>query len=165
MNTRISTAAVILDRPKDLKGQLIKYAICGGLSTVVMVSILAILNVKYPLYVSKTQHNPEVLAYHTNVFNTIAFIPATLVAYFTNRFLVFTPGRYHFLLEFFIFTLISIISYIGGYFGCEWIIEKIESSIQIGTIQITPSLMGSATFAVSSALINFVCRKFFIFRN
>lgn len=120
----------------------------------IMVVTIVVLNLIFPEYVDAEFHAAETLARHTNQFNTAGFIPSTLLAYFTNRLLVFSPGRHRASVEFAIFCVISVLSYIGGMCGSDWLIKTFNM----------PSFIGSVGFGVSSALVNFVCRKFFIFK-
>lgn len=120
-----------------------------------MICILLGLNLGFPSFVDKSTLSKETLAFNTNVFNTIAFIPSTLVAYFTNRFLVFTPGKHGIWVEFGIFALISAISYVGGSMASDWIVKSFS----------VPGYIGSLGFMVSSAMVNFICRKFIIFKG
>lgn len=120
-----------------------------------MIGILFGLNLGFPSYVDKDVLSAETLSFNTNVFNTIAFIPSTLVAYFTNRFLVFTPGKHGIWVEFGIFALIATISYMGGTVASAWIVKSFS----------VPGYVGSLGFMVSSAMVNFICRKFIIFKG
>ncbi len=120
-----------------------------------MTVIISGLNVLYPDYVDQERLSQELVSQHTNVFNTIAFIPSSLVAFFTNRILVFGAGKHPIALEFLIYSMISTVSYLGGIKGSAWIVESLN----------TPSYIGSIIFGVSTAIINFFCRKFIIFRK
>ena len=155
VNTKISSPAVSPTTSHSNTKQVILYTICGGISALIMTVIISGLNVLYPDYVDQERLSQELVSQHTNVFNTIAFIPSSLVAFFTNRILVFGAGKHPIALEFLIYSMISTVSYLGGIKGSAWIVESLN----------TPSYIGSIIFGVSTAIINFFCRKFIIFRK
>ena len=155
MNTNFSIKEFLLGRPKSTFGQLIKYGFFGGIGAAAFFLGTFALQWIFPAYVDHTVLPPEVVAKNTNLFNTISFIPSSVIAYLTNRFFVFSPGRHNVWVEAAIFALISALSYIGGSIGNTWIIETFRTTSAIGTF----------SFAICSALVNFVCRKFIVFKT
>lgn len=136
-----------------LWAQFFKYGICGVLSLVVFAAVIAAVKIASPSYLN--DHLPkDTLQLHTTVVFTAGFVLSNFFAFFTNRAFVFTPGKHSFLKEMTIFTIISGISFIGGHLGKTYVIDLGYSS-----------MLAAACFAVSSALINFVARKFIVFEN
>lgn len=138
-------------REGPLWAQFFKYGLCGVLSTVVLVTVLLLFEFYAPQFMSDALPVEQRQA-NLRIALFSAFVPANLFAYFTNRWLVFTPGKYGFWSEIGIFTLISIISFIGGEVGKIWMVNA-------GF----PNWVAAGAFAVSSALVNFVARKFLVF--
>lgn len=165
VNTNFSLKEFLLSRPTNPWAQFLKYGLCGGIASVVMFSILLGLNVFFPEFVNPEVHSTEQLARNTNLFATIAFIPSSIVTYLMNRFFVFTPGRHRLSIEFTIFTLVSIASFVGGVIGSNWVVYNFSIAFNILGATITQSQIGNVAFAFSSALVNFICRKFFIFKG
>lgn len=149
------------DIMKDLKkkenaplwAQFFKYGVCGVLSLVVFSAVVGVFALIAPDYLAKSQ-GKETLQLHTTIVFSIGFILSNFFAFFSNRWFVFTPGKHSFWKEMFIFTLISGISFLGGHFGKSYVIE-----LGCG------ALAAAGCFALSSALINFVARKFVVFEN
>lgn len=134
-----------------LWAQFFKYGLCGVLSTLVLVLVMLMFQFFAPefmsndLLVAERQVNLRIALFS-------AFVPANLFAYFTNKWLVFTSGKHGFWREIGIFTVISIISFTGGEVGKVWMVNAgFENWAAAGA------------FAVSSALVNFVARKFLVF--
>jgi putative flippase GtrA len=134
-----------------LWAQFFKYGLCGVLSTFVLVLVVGMFQFYAPEFMSD-QLPVEQRQVNLRIALFSAFVPANLFAYFTNRWLVFTPGKYGFWSEIGIFTLISIISFIGGEVGKIWMVNFGFAN-----------WVAAGAFAVSSALVNFVARKFLVF--
>lgn len=135
----------------SLWAQFFKYGICGVLSTVVLVLVVGLFHWYAPEYMSNDLP-VDVRQDHMRIALLSAFVPANLFAYFTNRCLVFTPGKFGFWSELGVFTLISIISFAGGELGKMWMINNGFQNV-----------VAAGAFAVNSALVNFVARKFLVF--
>lgn len=134
-----------------LWAQFFKYGVCGVLSTAVLLLVLAIFQWYAPAYMSDGL-SADLRKSHMRVALFTAFVPANLFAYFSNRWLVFTPGKFGFWNELAVFTFISIVSFSGGELGKNWMIDLDY-----------PNWLAAGAFAVSSALVNFVARKFLVF--
>lgn len=134
-----------------LWAQFFKYGVCGVLSTVVLVLVLAMFQWYAPEYMSNDLPLDERKS-HLRMALFTAFVPANLFAYFTNRWLVFTPGKFGFWSEMGVFTFISSVSFIGGELGKNWMLDLGHAN-----------WLAAGAFAVSSALINFIARKFLVF--
>ncbi|MFA6316915.1 MAG: GtrA family protein [Elusimicrobiota bacterium] len=85
----------------------------------------------------------------------IAFFFSNLTAYGANILWVFTPGRHSRTVEFLLFLLVSATSFVVGT-GLGWML-----------IQWTglPTTYAYAANGVASLAINFVCRKFIVFKG
>ncbi|MGJ8674099.1 GtrA family protein [Rubritalea sp.] len=138
-------------REGPLWAQFFKYGLCGVLSTTVMVMVLLLFQFYMPEFMSDDLPI-EQRQWNLRIALFSAFVPANLFAYFTNRWLVFTSGKYGFWSEIGIFTLISIISFSGGEIGKVWMVNAGFAN-----------WAAAGAFAVSSALVNFVARKFLVF--
>jgi len=140
---------------RNLQWQLVKYGFYGSISALVMFAIIFYITFYYPAFVDQEKLTTEELVKNTNIINTIAFVPSCLVAYLTNRAFVFNAGRHSFWIEFSSFVVIATLSYLCGLLGTAFVIKTFQTS----------SLVGNLAFGIPSALVNFVCRKFFIFKN
>lgn len=134
-----------------LWAQFFKYGICGVLSTVVLIVVVSLFHFYMPEFMSEDLPTEQRQS-NLRVALFTAFVPANLFAYFTNRWLVFTPGKFGFWSEIGVFTLISALSFAGGEVGKIMIVN-----------QGFPNWLATGAFAVSSALVNFVARKFIVF--
>jgi putative flippase GtrA len=147
--------------------QFIKYGICGCIATGVNISLFYLC--AYLLLPALTANDPFVRALHLNVVpvtdairtrnsivdNGVAFIFSNLVAYLLNIFWVFKSGRHHWLIEIGLFYLVSGTSAAIGTLLMGWLIYS------RGTVT---SLAFGANVIVS-LLINFVLRKYVIFKE
>lgn len=134
-----------------LWAQFFKYGLCGVLSTIVLFAVVAAFHQWAPDYMSESLP-VETRQNHLRMVLLAAFIPSNLFAYFTNRLFVFTPGKHSFWREMVIFTLISGISFAGGELGKIWMVNAGY-----------PNYIAAGAFAVSSAMVNFIARKFLVF--
>jgi len=91
---------------------------------------------------------------HQILANLVAFPVGNAVAYATNALWVFTGGRHHRVREFLYFTLISLVSFLAGVFGgpifVRWGLDP--RFAQLGLI-------------LTSAMVNYLCRKFIVFKG
>ncbi len=165
--------------------QLGVYGMCGGLATVFFLGIIiALSKTIIPTYegMSVTTHpttlfgremlwladntpgqsqiiptgkkGDDIRAANLLINNTIGFLVANVVAYVTNILLVFKGGRHHPVLEFFYFTLISGIAFAISQMAGPWLISRFGVATNVAML----------TNVLASMLINFVCRKFFVFK-
>lgn len=134
--------------------QFIKYGICGVGSLIIGQGIWFALSVW--VWPALDPDLPkEVRALHSTYNNIIAFFFGNLFAYFTNSLWVFTPGRHHRVMEFIYFTLISTLGFVIGLAAGPMLIQMYGIN----------TLVAQAVLVVVSALVNFVCRKFFVFKH
>jgi len=147
--------------------QFIKYAIAGAVATVVHVSLFYFLASKIFPALNPTDvlvgllHLPAaavanvVRARNSMIDNGIAFIFSNLTAYLINIKWVFESGRHHPLIEIGSFYLVSGISVVIG-------------SSLMGFLIAHFGIMTTVAFGangLTSLLINFVLRKYFIFKK
>jgi putative flippase GtrA len=145
--------------------QFIKYAIAGGIATGVDVMVFYL--VAWKLIPALREDDPIVkrlkMAVHAVTeeqrsrrfiyVTLIAFVFSNLTAYLINIFWVFEPGRHAWFIELALFYAVSGISiFIGTAIG--WVMIK---WFHLSTTASYASKM------IASLLINFVCRKFFVF--
>lgn len=132
--------------------QFLKYGICGVLGVVVYAGTTYLMVSLWPERVAESL--PDALrSRNLNIFQGIAFVPANVVAYLLNRTLVFTPGRHRMSHEFFWFTVVAMVSAGFGLLATDLLIRFWS----------VPNWTGTAASVVASGLMNFVCRKFFVF--
>lgn len=134
--------------------QFIKYGICGVGSLIVGQTIWFMLSAwVWPALDSDLPK--EVRALHSTYNNIIAFFFGNLFAYFTNSLWVFTPGRHHRVMEFIYFSLISTLGFVIGLAAGPMLIQMYGID----------TLVAQLALVVASAMVNFVCRKFFVFKH
>lgn len=97
----------------------------------------------------------ETRALNSTINNSVAVLFSTTLAYITNVCWVFTSGRHSRFLEVASFFGISLVSFGGGLLAGPWLIKEFG----IHTI------FAQISMAVTSMLINYVCRKFLIFKH
>jgi putative flippase GtrA len=147
--------------------QFIKYAICGGIATAVHISLfylcayklLPALSTGDPVanafYLSVVPVSDSIRARNSMLDNAVAFVFSNLTAYLLNIFWVFKSGRHHWLVEIGLFYLVSGISTLIGSSLMGWLINHY-------------GLLTTVAFGASiltSLLINFVLRKYVIFKG
>ncbi len=134
--------------------QFIKYGICGVGSLIIGQSLWLVLSIW--LFPALDSDLPKaVRALHSTYNNIIAFFFGNLFAYATNALWVFTPGRHHRILEFFYFTLASTLGLVIGLSVGPLLIQM------YGIHTVTAQL----SMVFSSVMVNYACRKFFIFKG
>jgi putative flippase GtrA len=136
------------------------YSICGGLATVTFLATVIILSkTLIPAYegmvVDGATIGDKLRAEHLLVNNCIGFVLANFVAYFTNILFVFKQGRHHPVLEFFIFTAVSGSSFAISQLAGPWLVARwgVPTNVEI------------LSNLVASMMLNFVGRKFIVFKG
>jgi putative flippase GtrA len=140
--------------------QLAVYGFCGVATTIVGLTIVQILNTTIipaddGMIVNGVEISDELRGRNLLINNSIAFLPTNLMAYFLNVMLVFRRGRHHPWVEFFHFTLINFVSFALSQVAGPWIVHYFG----------VPTKVAMLTNAVFAAAINFVSRKFFVFKG
>ena len=147
--------------------QFVKYGLAGGLATVT--HVLAFFLVGFLLFPCVTDHDPLVKLFglvapavdealrarHAVFSNVVAFFVSNTVCYLANRWFVFRPGRHHVVIEFLLFLAVSAVSMIIGTTLMGVLIQRfgIETTYAFGAN------------ILSSLAINYVMRKFFVFKG
>lgn len=131
-----------------------KYGVCGVISVVVLLAVTWCGRQLYPELFALTL-DPAKRSFHNSVLQFIAFVPSNFTAYYLNRWLVFIPGRHSTKVELTLFTIISLISFSLGLVVPVWLVNAYN----------IPNGAADLSFVISSALVNFVCRKFFVFEK
>lgn len=136
------------------------YGLCGGLATFAYSSILFTLSkTLIPAYEGMTVHGHLITdkerAYYFFINSCIAFAIANVVGYVTNVMFVFKSGRHHRVLEFFYFTFFNLIS-----FGISQIVGK-----QMIKGYGMPTNVTILITVLTAVMLNFVLRKFFVFKG
>ena len=147
--------------------QFVKYGLAGGLATVA--HVLAFFLVGFLLFPCVTDNDPLVKLFglvapavdealrarHAVFSNVVAFFVSNTVCYLANRWFVFRPGRHHVVIEFLLFLAVSAVSMIIGTTLMGVLIQRfgIETTYAFGAN------------ILSSLAINYVMRKFFVFKG
>ena len=147
--------------------QFVKYGLAGGLATAV--HVLTFFLVGFLLFPCVTPEDPlvklfglavpaieaAVRARNAVTANILAFFVSNTVAYVANRLFVFRPGRHHIVVEFLLFLAVSAVSMTIGTTLMGVLIKGygIETTYAFGAN------------VLSSLAINYVMRKFFVFKG
>ncbi|MDB6006767.1 MAG: hypothetical protein JWR15_3754 [Prosthecobacter sp.] len=136
--------------------QFIKYGICGIGSLTITTAIFVSLSKwgMFPALVSSGVPD-EVRALNSTYNNLISFFFGNIFAYVTNSLWVFTPGRHHRVLEFFYFSAVSTVGFSIGLLAGPLLIKMYGIS----------TFVAQLLLIVSSTVVNFLCRKFFVFKG
>lgn len=140
--------------------QFLKYAICGlGSATVhngaVAVFVALWLPAAKGMLIDGVPLDDMTRAANLKLANSWAFPFGTLFAYITNTLWVFTAGRHSKIKEFLLFFVVAAIGFFPGLFVVDWLAG------QLGL----PSFIAQLGFVVTSVAVNFLCRKFIIFKQ
>jgi putative flippase GtrA len=147
--------------------QFIKYALAGGIATVVHVSLFYLCALKlFPalgqddavarlLHVNVVMVSDAIRARNSMLDNGVAFLFSNMTAYLINICWVFESGRHHRALEILYFYAVSGISLVLGSALMGFLIHHFGLMTTIAF----------ASNAVVSLVINFVVRKFLIFKG
>lgn len=94
-------------------------------------------------------------AWHAGYCNAIAFALSNTFCYVLNRWVVFKPGRHHWMMEFLLFFAVSGVSMLLGTIIQTFLIthQGIQTTFAFGAN------------ILCSLLINYAMRKFFIFKG
>ncbi|WP_395745363.1 GtrA family protein [Prosthecobacter sp.] len=142
-------------RDTDPLVQFIKYGICGIGSLTLTTAIVYVLSRwgHYPALTSMGLPD-DVRAVNLTYNNIIAFFFGNIFAYVTNSLWVFIPGRHHRVLEFVYFSAVSSTGFGIGLLAGPYLIKW------YGISTFTAQLL----LIVASTLVNFICRKLFVFK-
>ena len=135
--------------------QFLKYAISGVGALVVHLTVyFSLIYLVWP-HLNDPGLNDWVRAKSTFAPTAIAFLFSNAFVYWLNMKWVFTPGRHSPVKEFALFTAVNLPGALCG------------TLAQAGLVYFLhwPKWAAVAGFVLPNVLINFVCRKFFIFRK
>lgn len=169
-------------RARDVPGfiQFALYSMCGGLATITfLVTIVTLSKTIIPAYEGmKVAAHPlinlgsfsmiwpapdaasgididnKIRALNLLFNNCIGFLAANVVAYVSNILFVFKSGRHHPVMEFLYFTLVSGVAFGISQLAGPWLISAFG----------VPTNVAMLTNLVTSMLLNFAGRKFFVFK-
>ncbi|MGV3659999.1 MAG: GtrA family protein [Prosthecobacter sp.] len=134
--------------------QFLKYVICGfGAFAFSQIIFFSLAQWVWPALDSSIPQ--ETRALHSLYSNAVAFFFGNIFAYYTNSKWVFTPGRHGKVVEFLLFSAIGSISFFAGVFAGPYVIFKYGISTELAQV----------FNQVTSVAVNFVCRKFIIFKK
>jgi len=136
------------------------YAMCGGMATVVYLGVSIFLSYKvFPamdgMIVDGAPISDSLRAKDLLINNCIAFLVANVFAYVSNVLIVFKTGRHHPVLEFLYFTAVSSLSFGISQIAGPWLVDHFGVSTKLAML----------SNVVASALLNYVFRKFFVFKG
>lgn len=133
-----------------------KYGFCGVVATVVQLGIFyAFCLTLFPAALDHHDVSDAVRRNNAIYANLCGFPISNTIAYLTNALWVFTGGRHHRVKEFLLFTLVSGISFGAGLAGGPQLIKWFGLNTHLA----------QGSMVVTSALVNYVLRKFFIFQK
>ena len=140
--------------------QFIKYAMCGVAATILHQGIFFALSYTVipagdGMIVDGKPITDDMRYWNGIINNLIAIGPSCLLAYITNILWVFTPGRHSRFREMVLFFGIAALANFAGLLGGPMLIKWFG----------IPTWMSQGTFVFTSFLVNFLCRKFFIFHK
>lgn len=145
--------------------QFIKYALAGGLATIVHIGLFHLIAWQLFPALQNNDHAvrflrvkitpvPESLrARNSMIANSIAFVLANMVAYISNVLWVFEAGRHHIIIEILLFYAVSGISVGIGTVLMGLLIKR------FGVL----TTYAFCTNIVTAVMINYAVRKYFIF--
>ncbi|MGI8604819.1 MAG: GtrA family protein [Verrucomicrobiales bacterium] len=147
------TFAFLKSKDAPFVVQFLKYGVCGGIAFISHNGVAFWLSVTaFPAIEGLDQ---TALAKNQIYANIAALAVSNLVAYITNVLWVFTGGRHHRVVEFLMFTAVNVVSGLAGILLGPYLRAHLGTSWWIAQV----------TLIVTSALVNFVCRKFFVFHK
>lgn len=134
--------------------QIIRYGIVGVSATLLDIAIFAALS-QWVLPAIDSDLGDSVRADRSTVNSAIAFFIANVYTYFVNKHCVFVPGRYRPAIEFAIFVGVSAISLLLGL----WVMRYLINEHAMATYP------AKGVAIAVSILINYVCRRFLVFKT
>lgn len=139
--------------------QFLKYGLCGVLAALAHNSVMATLSLTlFPagkgMVVDGAVISETLRSHHLVLNNALAWPFGTIVAYWLNIRFVFTPGRHSRLVEMILFWIVSAIGFFPGAYVVHWLAEDLS----------LPSTVAQLGFVFTSVAVNFLTRKFVIFK-
>jgi putative flippase GtrA len=134
-----------------------KYGMCG----VIAVVMHSIINYSLGLTILPSVGegiDKDVKQHNLLISNSIAFFGSGIVAYWLNVTFVFTPGRHGKSKEISLFFIISAIAFFAGLLAIPLVFKALDTNKGI-------EHFANLGFIITSAMVNFLCRKFVIFKG
>lgn len=135
--------------------QFFKYGLCGVAGLLVHMSVFFPLSAWVLPALTSNVSDQVVRANHALVNSSVAFLFSNTVVYLLNVAWVFTQGRHSRVKEFLLFTLVNAPGTISGFLVQDWLVR----------VHNWPTWGAFAGFVLPNVLINFACRKLFIFQK
>lgn len=134
--------------------QFIRYGIVGASATILDLLIFTLLCL-WVLPAVDHELGDEVRARRSTINNTAAFLIATIYTYLINSRFIFVPGRHPRLVEFSLFVAASMVSLALGLVIIHYLI----------TYHSTPTFAAKLASVAAGVMINYGCRRFFVFKT
>ncbi|MEE2808859.1 MAG: GtrA family protein [Verrucomicrobiota bacterium] len=135
--------------------QIIKYGVCGLLTTII--HIIFVYTLGSTINPAIGEHIArDIKETRTMLNNVFAFILSNTIAFKLNVNFVFKSGRHSKTKEIILFFTVSGISFFSGLLSIPLVFDLIDTNRGI-------EHLANGAFVVSSALVNFICRKYIIF--
>ncbi|MCF6313143.1 MAG: GtrA family protein [Verrucomicrobiales bacterium] len=140
-----------------------KYVTCGVMAVMIHLSVTYTLGLTIFPAIGQhlSDHVKEINGY---INNTIAFFISGCVVYWLNIKFVFKSGKHHVFLEIFLFFAVSALPLAAG-LGMNWFIFHNTPLLEQWEIAEYVEHIANFGFVLASALVNFVARKFIIFKG
>lgn len=152
---RVTLLQLFHSRDAPAAIQFLKYAICGVGAVLIHVGVyLALLYIVWP-ELDAPKLDAWTRAKATFGPTAIAFLFSNAFVYWVNMKWVFTPGRHAPLVEFLLFTAVNLPGALTGTLGQAALVYFWH----------WPGWAAMAGFILPNVLINYLCRKFFIFQK
>lgn len=135
--------------------QFIKYAVIGAFATLINVSVAEFCAYFVWPCVDSSLIEPALRATRAVYCNLAGFVIANIVCYLLNRRFVFEPGRHKAIIEFALFFLGSAFAILCGSAAIWLLIRAFDFSTHYSFI----------VNVLVSVLVNYVVRKFFVFKG
>jgi putative flippase GtrA len=148
-----TVVAAVFSRDAHPLLQFAKYGFCGVAALVTHNSAVYLIGHWWVPFGTGSGLSDAARSNNQILANLLAFPLGNAVAYTGNALWVFTGGRHSRVKEFTLFTVVSLIAFVAGLLGGPWLIRYTGISHHLA----------QGGFVVTSALVNFVVRKFFVF--
>ena len=140
--------------------QFIKYGFCGVIATVFsmsvwLLSVYTFLPAMDGMLIDGEPISDETRAWNSTRANMLGFVVGNFVAYFSNLAFVFEGGRHSRLKEFTYFSAVALFATVAGLVAGPLLIKWFGISTAVSQLSLL----------VTAVLVNYVCRKFFVFKG
>ncbi|MBT7982260.1 MAG: GtrA family protein [Akkermansiaceae bacterium] len=143
------------DKNSPLLIQIIKYGFCGLLTTIVHIFIVYALGLTINPAIGE-HISKDLKESRTIINNVFTFLISNTIAFKLNVKFVFNSGRHSKTKEIILFFTVSGVSFFAGLLSIPLVFELVDTNKGI-------EHLANGAFIISSALMNFLCRKYIIF--